>query len=113
MPTVEQHFANRAPVVAELYAALLKALEPLGPVQVEAKQTCLHLCNGAAFAGLHPRKDHWRLEVVTDYALDHPRVVKTQQLSARRYHHAFKLASATDLDAELLGWLADAYSLKA
>ena len=112
MQTPEQFFATRPPVNAELYTALMTALAPLGPVTVETKQTCLHLCHGAAFAGIHPRKDHLRLEVVTDYPLEHPRVVKTDKLSARRYHHAFKLAAPTDIDTELLGWLGDAYRLK-
>ena len=47
----------------------------------------------------------------SDRPIDSPRIVKSEQTSARRFHHEVKLAQARDLDAELRGWLKAAYEL--
>jgi uncharacterized protein DUF5655 len=39
------------------------------------------------------------------------RIHKSEQTSARRYHHEVKLTSAAEVNAELLKWLKGAYAL--
>jgi uncharacterized protein DUF5655 len=39
------------------------------------------------------------------------RITKTEQVSKSRFHNEVKLASPSDVDEELLGWLKDAYRL--
>jgi hypothetical protein len=51
----------------------------------------------SAFAGVHPRKAHLPLTAKA--------AVKTEQVSANRWHLDVKLAVPGDLDAELLAWL--------
>ncbi len=96
----------------ETYNALLTALKKIGPVKVEPKKTSVHLVNKTGFAGVHPRKDYLILEIKSDHKIASPRV-KAEQISANRYHCAVRLESAKDVDAELLGWLKQAYALSA
>jgi hypothetical protein len=109
--SVEALFAGKAPVVGEIYARLLRGLGELGPFREEPKQTSVHLARTAGFAGVHPRKGALLLHLRTARPLDSPRVVRRQQVSKGRWHNEVPLASVDDVDAELLGWLREAYRL--
>lgn len=108
--TVEEHFTGR-PELRAVYDALVKAAEAFGPVEQDPKKTSIHLNRTTAFAGVAVRKAHIVLTLKSDRAIDSPRIFKSQQTSARRFHHEVKLASTKDLDAELRGWLRSAYDL--
>jgi hypothetical protein len=110
---VKDHFEGKAPVVREIYAALLRATRQFGPVLEEPKKTSIHLVNTTAFAGVATRKDSLLLTIKSDRKLKSPRLHKTEQVSARRFYHQVKLTAPEQADAELLGWLKDAYTLSA
>jgi hypothetical protein len=57
------------------------------------------------------RKEHLVLTIKSDCAIASPRIFKSEQTSASRFHHEVKLARLKDLDAELRGWLRAAYEL--
>lgn len=109
--TVESHFADKKPVVHEIYTQLLKALRRFGAIQEEPHKTSIHLVNGSAFAGVATRKDYLLLTIKTNYAIESPRLAKTEQVSRNRFHHVVKLKLPEAIDAELLRWLNDAYKL--
>jgi len=94
-----------------IYAALLEAIDELGPYEVEAKKTSLHLSRGRAFLGVHPRSTGLLLNVVTTTALDSPRVRRSEQISANRCHNEVLLTSVDDVDDELRDWIGQAYAL--
>lgn len=109
--TVEGHFEGKDAGLLQTYQTLLQALRTFGPVTESPKQTSIHLEKNSGFEGVHPRKSLFNLEFRTDYEIENPRVVRAQQLSAKRYEHTVKLEKPTDVDAELLKWLKDAYEL--
>ena len=109
--TLDSHFATKDPVVRQIYDRLLLSLKTSGPVGKEAKKTSIHLTNGTAFAGVATRKGYLILTIRSDRKLDSPRIHKQEQVSARRYHSEVKLASPSEVDPELIGWLKAAYSL--
>ncbi|MFN8420715.1 MAG: DUF5655 domain-containing protein [Anaerolineae bacterium] len=110
IPTIEKHFEGKDKLLLT-YQTLLQSLRTFGLVNEAPKQTSIHLEKNSGFAGVHPRKNHFNLEFRTDYKIENPRVIRTQQLSAKRYEHTVKLEKPTDVDAELLNWLKDAYEL--
>ena len=101
------------PAASALYAAIIAALTDLGPFEVEAKKTSLHITNGRAFLGVHPRRGALLLNIVTTEQLHSPRVRKAEHVSANRWHNEVLLAGPSELDSELRGWLAGAYALTA
>jgi hypothetical protein len=109
--TIDALFAGRDAVVRETYARLLAALHQLGPFQEEPKKTSIHLVRSAGFAGVHPRKNYLYLNLRTDHPLESARVMKAEQVSKNRYHNEVKLSTPNDVDAELVGWLTEAYAL--
>jgi uncharacterized protein DUF5655 len=109
--SVDEHFSGKARQLKATYDRLLAGLRAFGPVREVPKQTSIHLEKNSGFAGVHPRKNAFNLEFRTDTKIESPRIIRQQQLSARRFEHTVKLEKETDVDNELLGWLKDAYEL--
>ena len=111
--TVRSHFEGKTPNVRKIYDQLLKRLKKLGPITEDPKKTSIHLVNATALAGVATRKDSLVLTIKSDHHLLSPRIHKSEQASARRFHHEVKLTSPADVDDELIGWLNEAYALSA
>jgi Domain of unknown function (DUF5655) len=109
--TVDDHFTGKPPAVREVYDRLLAALRTVGPVVEEPKKTSIHLVRSSALAGVEVRKEYILLNIKSDAPIESPRVTKAERLSARRFHQKVKLSSPEEVDAELLGWLTNAYEL--
>jgi hypothetical protein len=109
--SMDMLFEGKAPEVRAIYERLVSELRKFGSVNEAPKQTSIHLEKNSAFAGVHPRKTYFNLEFRTDYVIDDPRIARKQQLSARRFEHTVKLEAESQIDAQLLGWLKDAYEL--
>lgn len=113
VPDVARHFESAEPTVRDIYDQLLARLRTIGSVTEDPKKTCIHLNRRSALAGVYVRKSHINLEFKTDYPIQSPRIAKSEQVSRSRWHHAVKLDSADSIDAEVMGWLKDAYQLSA
>jgi hypothetical protein len=111
--SVDDHFDGKEPAMRAVYDRLLTALRKFGPVREEAKKTSIHLVRATALAGVQVRKAHIVLTVKSDRAPKSPRVFKSEQVSANRFHHEVKLSKPAEIDKELLAWLKVAYELSA
>jgi hypothetical protein len=109
--TVKAHFEGKDAGVRQAYDQLLKKTQQFGPVFEDPKKTSIHLVNTTAFAGVATRKTAIILTIKSDRKILSPRIHKTEQTSARRFHHEVKLTSAADVDTELLRWLKEGYEL--
>ena len=109
--TVESHFEGKDKTVRRTYDRLLKNVRKFGRVIEEPKKTSIHLVNKTAFAGVATRKSAMILTVKSGRKLSSPRVHRSEQTSAKRFHHEIKLTSPDDVDLELLKWLKDGYAL--
>ncbi len=111
--TINSHFVGKDPVVRAIYDRLLNTIKRFGPIVEEPKKTSIHIVNRTALAGVATRKGHLVLTIKSDRKLASPRIHKSEQTSASRFHHEVKLTSPADIDEELAGWLNAAYSLSA
>jgi hypothetical protein len=111
--TVASHFEGKTPNVRRIYDELLKRLKKLGPIREDPKKTSIHLLNATALAGIATRKDSLVLTIKSDRPLNNQRIHKSEQTSARRFHHEVKLTTPAEVDNELMGWLTEAYRLSA
>jgi hypothetical protein len=64
----------KSPASQSTYARVVAVIGKLGPFEVEEKKTSLHLTNGRAFAGVHPRANGIVLNLVFDAPLKDARV---------------------------------------
>jgi hypothetical protein len=110
---VASHFTGKEPATRKIYDRLLQASGKFGPVMEDPKKTSIHLVNKTAFAGVVARKNAIVLTMKSDREIASPRIHKSEQTSASRFHHEVRLTSPADVDAELTGWLKAAYELSA
>ena len=102
------------PEVKILYRKLLEELQKFGAIIVEEKKTSFHIKgSGVAFAGVHPRKAYFILNIVSVAPIKSLRIVEQEQVSAHRFHNRVKIEKPEDIDKELLNWLKEAYKLTA
>lgn len=109
--SVQQHFHGRSPVVREIYGAVISASRQFGPVSEDPKKTSIHLNNRTAFAGVATRRDFLILTIKSKHDIKSPRIFKREQVSANRWHLEIKLLQPDEVDAEITGWLREAYDL--
>ena len=109
--TVKSHFENKDAKVRKIYDRLLRGSKKFGRVIEEPKKTSIHLVRKSAFAGVATRKSALILTIKSDRKLSSPRIHKSEQASANRFHHEAKLTSPAEVDAELLKWLKDGYEM--
>ena len=89
----------------------MSRLKQFGPIAEEPKKTSIHLVNKTALAGVATRKTCLILTIKSNRPLASSRIHKTQQVSANRFHHEFKLLSREDGDGELTALLEEAFAL--
>ncbi len=111
--TVKSHFEGKDAAVRQIYDRLLQAVGRFGPVKEDPKKTSIHLVNKTAFAGVATQKRAIVLTIKSDRKLSNPRLHKSEQTSANRFHHEVKLSSPAEVDSELVKWLKAAYALSA
>jgi hypothetical protein len=111
--SVAAHFADRDPVVERIYERLLAQAKKFGPVSEEPKKTSIHLVRSTAFAGVATQKKAVILTLRLTHDVRSKRVRRHEQASANRWHLELKLDQPSDVDAELAGWLREAYDLAA
>jgi len=101
------------PEVQSLYKELLRELDKFGTIVIEEKKTSFHIKGGSAFAGVHPRKKYFILNIVSSAPIKSPRITDQEQVSKNRFHNRVKIEKSEDIDKELLKWLKEAYTLTA
>jgi hypothetical protein len=111
MPNVNDHFAGKRDEIRAIYNRLVAMTEGFGPVEQDPKKTSIHLNRQTAFAGVAVRKAHIVLTIKSDRPIPSSRIFRSEQTSAKRFHHEIKLGAVGDLDAELQKWLKAAYDL--
>ena len=111
--TVDDHLNGKLPIVRGIYEHLVATLRTFGPVREEAKKTSIHLARTTAFAGVQTQKQAINLTIRSSTPVASPRIRKTEQVSANRYHLLVKLETVDDVDADLIAWLHAAYHLSA
>jgi hypothetical protein len=109
--TVGQHFDGRSPAVREIYDTIVAASRELGPVKEDPKKTSIHLNRKSAFAGIQTRREFLILTLTATDDIDSPRITKREHTSANRWHHEVKIRRPDEIDAQVLGWLRNAYEL--
>ena len=110
---IDRIFSRSEPHVRVVVRALIGRVRTLPGVIVDPKGTCLHLNHRTAFAGLHPRRSALLLNLRSRRPIDSARIRKLERVSANRCHNELLIESVDAIDAELMGWIAEAHALSA
>ena len=107
--SLDEYFATGPERERPIFEAVMRHLEPVGPVHVEPVSVGIFLKRARSFAELRPMRQWVALSFSLPYRAQHPRITRKVQLYGRRYFHVVNLRSADDLDAQILQWLTEAY----
>jgi len=92
-----------------LYAHLLSKLETLGPVHEVKKSMSITLENCKPFASVMIRGRSLKLVFRLDHKITSPRIFSHARVADKSFDHTILLESRSDMDAEVLKWLGEAY----
>lgn len=107
----EDFFSGRAAQRA-LYRAFLAAAERCGPVTVNVNKTRISFQGRARFASVNRvTRDGLACHLWLKRRLESPRFTRVEPLPHGNYAHHFKLTDIAELDAEMAGWIAEAYEV--
>ena len=108
---LEEHFEGREPNVVATFERLLAAARKNGPVSVLPEKTRIAFQVRMSFAAFTLRKRWVDGHVVLARRLESPRFRRIDYISPRNQAHVFRLKDASEVDAEVGAWLAEAYSV--
>jgi hypothetical protein len=111
--SLESHFESKPPAIRALFDHLAAAIERLGPVTILPERTRIAFQVRMSFAVAMPKQGWLDGHLVLARRIEHPRFRRVETFSPRNHLHAFRLTGPEEIDAELRGWLAEAYSVGA
>lgn len=101
------------PAVRAAFARVLAAVSAFGPVEVLAERTRIAPHVWMSFAAFMPRR-HWlNGHLVLARHVTSPRFLRAEEFSARNVVHTFRLTAPSEVDAEFISWLGEAYRVGA
>jgi hypothetical protein len=107
--TLEEYFATGPAHERPIFDAVMAYVETLGPVHADIVSVGVFLKNPRKFAELRP-KDRW---VAISFSLrrraKHPTITRKVVEYGARYWHVANVREPGEVDAALLGLLAEAY----
>jgi hypothetical protein len=107
--TVAGHFRGKPRELRRLFDKFLALLRKTGPVRVHAAKTRIAFITRMTFAAATPAEGRLKCHVILARRIKSPRFDKIEKYSPRCFGHYFHIRDEIDLDAEVAGWLAEAY----
>jgi hypothetical protein len=105
------HFRGKSLEVRATFDAIVDAVRQFGPVTILPEKTRIALHSRMSFAAFVPRR-HWlNGHLVLARRVDSPRFSKIETFSPNNILHAFRLSSRSEVDAQFIGWLEEAYEV--
>ncbi len=107
--TIEAYFSTGPPFERPIFEAVMAGLDGIGPIHVEPVSVGIFLKRARSFCELRPMTK-W---VATCFGM--PRTLPSARISrkvidaGRLKWHYVNVRDATEVDDELIGWLAEAY----
>ena len=109
--SVDEHLRGRGERAVELYRRFEEAVRSCGEVILAPAKTRIGFQARMIFAAVSIREDRLDGHVVLARRLEHPRFTRIESLSPRNHVHHFRFHDPADIDAEVLGWLREAYAV--
>ena len=109
---IADHFRGKEPRLRLLFDALRRALERSGPLRVDAVESTINLVSKHHFGGVRVRRGHLRVGFILDHEIHDKRISRAERVGPRRVSHHVLVRFPSDLDDQLLGWLADAQAMQ-
>ena len=112
--TTAHFFRHADPRLKRLYNQYVRFVRRIGPVTVNVNKTRISFQGRVRFAGVAAvRKDALIAGFWLKRRIHSPRFGKVEFIPPNNYVYSFRLTLPSDLDAEVEGWLREAYQVGA
>lgn len=108
---VDESFVGKPPGIRELFERFRAMVEACGPVTVVAYRDRVGFMARVRFAGATPRRRWLEIGFWLPRRLDSPRIDSVETIYPDAHVHRLRIMDTKQLDAELAGWLAEAYAV--
>jgi len=108
--SLETYFATARAFEPLIFETVVKHLEAVGPLHVEAVQVGILFKRQRTFAELRPKRDRVVLSFLLSRPLHHVRIARTWRGSGQRIAYFVDLRTPEDVDDEVRDWLTEAYA---
>ena len=109
--SLESQLAEASQEVTRIYLALERLIREFGPFTAVPTRTKITLLAHTTFAGVIVRKQWLNLGFLLTLRIDHPRIKRVEQVSARAFKHTVQLRWMRNVDGQLRDWLWEAYQV--
>lgn len=106
---LEALFARSSPNVLRVYKHFARMVRKCGPITINVQKTGISFQVRVRAIGCVPRKDHLRIGFAFSRPRAHPRFVKVESFTPTFHAHWIRVHAEEELDAEVAGWVRDAY----
>jgi hypothetical protein len=107
--TLAHHFDSKPPRIRAIYDQFARVLRGFGPIIVLPEKTRIAFQVRMSFAQLSPRRNWVDGHLILARRAPSPRFRQIETFSPRNHLHAFRLVDIKEIDAELIGYLHEAY----
>jgi hypothetical protein len=108
---IADHFKGKDPKVRKIFGRFRSLVERFGKVTVYAQKTRIVFQARARFAGVQTRKNRLEVGLWLKRRCEHPRLYKIEFYPPTDYVHRIRLADLSEIDAELAGFVKEAYAV--
>jgi hypothetical protein len=110
--SIEEHFRNKE-LANEIFDQLFDDISNnIGSCEITSLPCCVHLFGKYDFLAALPKRDRLEIRFGLNRELSSSRIKQSVPTSLTSYKHCLDLRATTEIDKELLNWLAEAYHLK-
>lgn len=109
--SIQDHFRGKPASLKRIFDSLLKELRAYGPVRIDAVKTSINLAGKSHFGGVRVGQDSLNVGFVLHRVVKDKRIVRKLKVDRNKFVHTVNLTRLEDVDAQLLGWLREAYAL--
>jgi len=110
---IDDHFRGKDPRLRSVFDALRRALARSGPLRVDAVESTINLVSKHHFGGIAVRREYLRVGFILNREIRHERIAHAERIGPRRVSHHVIVSSVSEVDAQLIGWLAEAQAMQA
>jgi hypothetical protein len=107
--TLTEYFSTGPAIERPIFDAVMAHLDTLGPVHVEPVSVGIFFKSPRMFAQLRPMQKWVALSFSLSRTVDHRLITRKVIAYGDRRYHVINLRGPEDLDADIRGWLTEAY----
>jgi hypothetical protein len=107
--SLAEYFSTGPDRERPIFEVVMRHLETLGPVHVEPVSVGIFLKRARTFVELRPLQRWVAMSFSLAHPVQHPRITRKVLPYHGRYYHVANLRGPEDVDAQLRGWLTEAY----